>query len=75
MFALSNVFALLVCFAAVSIEFLTEFGDLPLLVPNLAGIRNTNTLKTLSYDYIMNITEYQQGMAICGAFICVSINN
>ncbi len=48
---------------AVNIEFLTEFGDLPLLRSDLSAIRNIDPyLATLQNDYIMNITEYQKGM-------------
>lgn len=54
---------LLVLVIAVNIEFLTEFGDLPLLRSDLSAIRNIDPyLATLQNGYIMNITEYQKGM-------------
>lgn len=54
---------LLLFFTAVNIEFLTEFGDLPLLRSDLSAIRNIDPyLATLQNGYIMNITEYQKGM-------------
>lgn len=58
-YAYSFVFAVV---AAVNIEFLTEFGDLPLLRSDLSAIRNIDPyLATLQNGYIMNITEYQKG--------------
>ena len=46
----------------VNIEFLTEFGDLPLMRSDLSAIRNIDPhLATLRNGYIMNITEYQKG--------------
>lgn len=45
-----------------NIEFLTEFGDLPLMRTDLTAIRNIDPhLATLRNGYIMNITEYQKG--------------
>ena len=39
----------------VYIEFLSEFGDLPLL-------KSENSLLQNKYHYSINITEYQKGM-------------
>lgn len=49
----------------VNIEFLTEFGDLPLMRSDLSAIRNIDPhLASLRNGYIMNITEYQKGELI-----------
>lgn len=55
-------FCTLLYYTAVYIEFLTEFGDLPLLRSDLTAIQNIDPyLATLNNGYIMNITEYQKG--------------
>ena len=60
---MNKPYILLLFFTAVNIEFLTEFGDLPLLRSDLSAIRNIDPyLATLQNGYIMNITEYQKGM-------------
>jgi hypothetical protein len=49
-------------FLAVFIEFLTEFGDLPLLKADTKLIQNIGTsIKGYKNDYVMNITEYRKG--------------
>lgn len=48
--------------SAVYIEFLTDFGDLPLMRSDITAIQNIDPyLATLNFGYIMNITEYQKG--------------
>jgi hypothetical protein len=48
----------------VYIEFLSEFGDLPLLTADIRSIDSIDpSLAPLNYGYVMNITEYQKGNA------------
>ena len=49
-------------FIAIFIEFLTEFGDIPLLQSDVSGIMNIDPVLAL-YDgaFLMNITEYRKG--------------
>lgn len=47
----------------VYIEFLTEFGDLPMLIPDVTLIDSyAYGLDDYRNTYIMNVTEYQKGM-------------
>mmetsp|Transcript_4445 Transcript_4445/g.7320 ORF Transcript_4445/g.7320 Transcript_4445/m.7320 type:complete len:515 (-) Transcript_4445:182-1726(-) len=46
----------------VVIEFLTDFGDLPMLEADVMGISNLHTdIDTFANDWILNITETQKG--------------
>lgn len=47
---------------ALNIEFLTEFGDLPLLQADVRGLASIDpVLQTYTGDLLMNISEYQKG--------------
>jgi hypothetical protein len=47
---------------AVYIEFLDEFGDLPLLQMDVGGIHNVGFgLAAYTGNFVMNITEFQKG--------------
>ncbi len=58
--------------AAVFIEFLSETGDLPLIVPDVSGIRNIAPgIQDYSGSFVMNITEYQKGIRV--TMVCVAL--
>jgi hypothetical protein len=48
--------------AAVDVEFLTEFGDLPMMKAYIVGLQSIDpVLAALTGTAVMDITEYQKG--------------